>query len=71
MSPDGEDDQYIDEDEMARSFFESAPKEIPREILPALLEVAKEAYSTGQDPTELLSRILGGAGGKKKQGKRR
>jgi hypothetical protein len=71
VSPDGEDDEYIDEEEMARSFFESAPKEIPREILPALLEVAKEAYATGQDPTDMLARILGGAGGKKKKGKRR
>jgi len=71
LSPDGEDDRYIDEAEMDRSFFEAAPKNIPREILPALLEVAKEAYATGQDPTDVLARILGDLGGKKKKGKRR
>jgi hypothetical protein len=71
LSPDGEDDRYIDEAEMDRSFFEAAPKDIPREILPALLEVAKEAYATGQDPTDVLARILGDLGGKKKKGKRR
>jgi hypothetical protein len=70
LSPDEEDDRYIDEDEMDRSFYEAAPSDIPREILPALLEVAKEAFATGQDPTDVLARILGGMGGKKKKGKR-
>jgi hypothetical protein len=48
----------LDEDEMKRSFFEKAPKDIPREILPALFEVAKEAFFRGEYPTEILSQIL-------------
>jgi hypothetical protein len=62
----------LDEDEMKRSFFEKAPEEIPREILPALFEVAKEAFFSGQDAEELLSRILlEGPSGKKKNARRR
>jgi tetratricopeptide (TPR) repeat protein len=73
-SPDGEDEPYIDE-EMERSFYAAAPGGIPPEILPALLEVAKEAYRTGSDPEELMEQILAGMGGKtpggkKKKGKR-
>ena len=48
----------LDEDEMKRSFFENAPKDIPREILPALFEVAKESFLKGEDPTEILSQVL-------------
>jgi hypothetical protein len=48
----------LDEDEMKKAFFEKAPKDIPREILPALFEVAKEAFLRGEDPTEILSQIL-------------
>ncbi len=62
-----------DEEEMERSFFETAPKGIPREILPALFEVAKEAFYSGENPEELLARILleGEGGKKKKKGKRK
>jgi hypothetical protein len=67
-----------DEDEMKRSFFEMAPKDIPREILPALFEVAKESFFRGEDPTEILSQILledaparkSPPGRKKKKGRR-
>ena len=48
----------LDEDEMKRTFFENAPKDIPREILPALFEVAKEAFFRGEDPMEILSQIF-------------
>jgi hypothetical protein len=48
----------LDEDEMKRSFFEKAPKDIPPEILPALFEVAKESFFSGEDPMEVLSQIL-------------
>ena len=69
-----EGEPYIDE-EMERSFYAAAPGGIPPEILPALLEVAKEAYRTGSDPEELMERIFAGMGGKnpgakKKKGKR-
>ncbi len=67
FDPDGE--TILDEDEMAKSFYAAAPKDIPPEILPALLELAKEAFFTGQNPDEMLARILGGE--KKKKGKRR
>jgi hypothetical protein len=68
----------LDEDEMKRSFFETAPKNIPREILPALFEVAKESFFRGEDPTEILSQILSEdasapknpPGRKKKKGRR-
>jgi hypothetical protein len=68
----------LDEDEMKRIFFEKAPKEIPREVLPALFEVAKESFSRGEDPTKILSQILledaparkNPPGGKKKKGRR-
>jgi hypothetical protein len=68
----------MDEDEMKRSFFESAPKDIPREILPALFEVAKESFFRGDDPLEILSQILledapapkNPPGRKKKKGRR-
>ena len=48
----------LDEDEMRRSFFEKAPEGIPSQLLPALFEVAKEAFLRGEDPTEILSQIL-------------
>ena len=66
-----DDADYPDEDEMAREFYAAAPKDIPRDILPALFEVAKMAYLTGEDPDELLSGILGPRRGKKKKGRRR
>jgi len=47
-----------DEEEMRRSFFEMAPKEIPRDLLPALFEVAKESFLRGEDPAEILEQIL-------------
>jgi hypothetical protein len=67
----------LDEDEMKRTFFENAPKDIPREILPALFEVAKEAFFRGEDPMEILSQIFleeaparkNPAGRKKKKGR--
>jgi hypothetical protein len=52
------DAEELDEDEMKQTFFENAPKGIPREILPALFELAKEAFLLGEDPTEILSQIL-------------
>jgi hypothetical protein len=70
-SSDEEYDRPIDEEEMERSFYAAAPSHIPKEILPALFEVAKTAYATGEDPTDVLSRILGDmGGGKRKKGKR-
>jgi hypothetical protein len=57
----------LEEDEMERAFYQAAPKDVPREILPALFEVAKQAFFTGQNPDEVLSRILGSPGGKKKK----
>jgi len=68
----------LDEDEMKRSFFEKAPKDIPREILPALFEVAKESFFSGEDPAEILSQIFleaaparkNAPGRKKKKGRR-
>jgi hypothetical protein len=68
----------LDEDEMKRSFLENAPKDIPREILPALFEVAKESFFRGEDPMEILSQILledatarkNPPGRKKKKGRR-
>ena len=68
----------LDEDEMKRTFFENAPKDIPREILPALFEVAKESFFRGEDPMEILSQILledatarkNPPGRKKKKGRR-
>jgi hypothetical protein len=73
FEPDLFDEFEPDEEEMERSFFETAPKGIPREILPALFEVAKEAFYSGENPEELLARILleGEGGKKKKKGKRK
>ena len=72
------DARELDEDEMKRSFFENASKDIPREILPVLFEVAKESFFRGEDPTEILSQILledaptrkNPPGRKKKKGRR-
>jgi hypothetical protein len=66
-------DEELDEDAMKRFFFERAPRDIPREILPALFEVAKEAFVRGGDPTEILSQILleDAPSRKKKKGRRR
>ncbi len=76
QSPGPDDGYYPGEDEMAREFYAAAPKGIPSEILPALFEVAKMAYLTGEDPDELMTEILGtpsgrSRGGKKKKGRRR
>lgn len=60
-----------DEEEMERLFYESAPADIPPELLPLLFEASKEAYFQGGDAEEILSRILGGDGGRKKKGRRR
>lgn len=70
-SSDTNDRDYPDEDEMAREFYAAAPKGIPPDILPALFEVAKMAYLTGEDPDEIMSEILGPRSGKKKKGRRR
>ena len=64
---DADDLEEMEEDEMERAFYQAAPKGVPREILPALYEVAKQAFLTGQNPDEVLSRILGSPGGKKKK----
>jgi hypothetical protein len=70
-------DPELSEEEMKRSFYEAAPKDIPRELLPSLFEVAKEAHLRGVDPTELLAEILPDLdprkppGGKKKKGGRK
>lgn len=60
-----------DLEEMERSFYAAAPKDVPREMLPALFEVAKQAFFTGQEPEDLLSEIFASTGGRKKKGKRR
>ena len=66
-------DRELDEDEMKRAFLEGAPQDIPGEILPALFDVAKQAFSRGQDPTEILAQILlqNPSGRKKKKGGRK
>jgi hypothetical protein len=70
--PDVDDRVSADLEEMERSFYEAAPRDIPSEILPALFEVAKEAFFSGEDPDEILSRILEDPrGGKRKKGRRR
>jgi hypothetical protein len=56
---------------MEKAFYEAAPRDIPPDILPALFEVAKMAYLTGEDPDEIMSEILGGRRGKSKKGRRR
>ncbi len=69
----------LDEDQLKRFFFENAPKDIPRDILPALFEVAMESFFRGEDPMEALPQIFledaptqtNPPGGKKKKGKRR
>ncbi len=48
----------LDEEALKRSFIESAPKGIPPDVLPALFEVAKESFLLGEDPTDVLARIL-------------
>jgi hypothetical protein len=53
------DDDPLDEEEIKRLFFEKAPEEIPRDLLPALFEVAKESLISGEDPVEILSELLG------------
>jgi hypothetical protein len=63
------DDGDFDEDEMKKTFYEAAPPDVPRDILPALFEVAKMAYLTGEDPDEMMSEILGGRSGKSRGGK--
>jgi tetratricopeptide (TPR) repeat protein len=70
--PDLDDIFNLDEDELKRTFFEAAPKDIPREILPALFEVAKGAFLSGEDPAKVLSQILleDAPGRKKKNGRR-
>jgi hypothetical protein len=70
QSPDPSDGDF-DEDEMKKFFYETAPRDVPRDILPALFEVAKMAYLTGEDPVEVMSEILGSPGGKRKKGRRR
>jgi hypothetical protein len=70
QSPDPGDGDF-DEDEMKKFFYEAAPRDVPRDILPALFEVAKMAYLTGEDPVEVMSEILGSPGGKRKKGRRR
>jgi hypothetical protein len=66
-----DDGYYPDEEEMAREFYAAAPKDIPPDLLPGLLEMAKTAYLTGQDPGDVISEILGGRRGKRKKGGRR
>jgi hypothetical protein len=70
-SPGPDDGYYPDEDEMERAFYEAAPRDVPPEILPALFEVAKMAYLTGENPDEIISEILGSRSGKRKKGRRR
>ncbi len=66
-------DDPPDEEGMKRLFFEKAPKDIPRDLLPALFEVAKESFLRGEDPAEILSQILmeDSPAGKKKKGRRK
>jgi hypothetical protein len=69
--PDLDDGVSADLDEMERSFYEAAPRDIPSEILPALFEVAKEAFFSGEDLDEIMSRMLEDPGEKRKKGRRK
>jgi hypothetical protein len=69
--PDLDIDSGSDEKEMERLFYDNAPADIPRDILPLLFEAAKEAFLKGGSTEEIVSRILGGKGGGRKKGRRR
>jgi hypothetical protein len=56
---------------MKRLFYENAPADIPPDILPLLFEAAKESFLQGGSSEEIVSRILGGKGGRRKKGRRR
>ena len=67
------DDYEFGEDDVERIFNESVPEDMPPEMARTLLEVMKEALTTGESPDEIMSRIMGGSrgGGKRKKGRRK
>jgi tetratricopeptide (TPR) repeat protein len=68
---DPEDYSDLDPGEMERQFYERAPSEIPPDMLPFLFEATKQSFLEGGSVDEIISRILGGRGGRKKKGRRR
>jgi len=65
---DVDDEPEIDQAEVKRIFFERLPEGIPPDLARELFEVMKESYLSGESPEEIMSRVMGG-GGKKKKGR--
>ncbi len=64
-----EDDEY-DEAELEKLFEEAVPEGLSRDVEARLFELMKESLLTGESPDEIMSRLYGG-NGKKKKGRRK
>jgi hypothetical protein len=59
------------EADFEKMVYGAVPKDMPRELVDALIQMAKQAFLAGQSPDEFMSGFLGGPGRGKKKGKRR
>lgn len=66
---DKEDEFELDEGEMEKIFKEAVPKDIPPAFAQQMFEVLKQSFRTGESPEEIMSRVFGDPG-KKKKGRR-
>jgi hypothetical protein len=53
------DDDYLDDEQMERTFNERVPPGMPRELAQMLFEVLKEGYRNGLSPDEILADLEG------------
>jgi hypothetical protein len=71
LDEDEKDDELeLDDAEIEQMFKDALPKEMPSDLKQQLLEVMKESFLTGESPDEIMSRLFGG-GGNRKKGRRR
>jgi hypothetical protein len=63
---DVDDEPEFDEAEMKRTFYERLPEGIPPDLARELFEVMKESFLSGESPEEIMSRVIGDSGKKKK-----
>jgi hypothetical protein len=52
---------------MKEMFDQMAPKGMPPELRDQFFELVKESFQTGESPEELMDRVFGAEGGKKKK----
>ena len=64
-------DDELDDAQMKRMFDQNVPPDIPPDLAGDLFEVLKNSFLSGQSPDEILDRLLGGRGKKKKGRKKR